>query len=132
MTGVRKPPRHEIAGRMRGRPRRKLSYGDLTGECATAVVQEGGVVSSPCRKTRQWSYDGRFAGNKETDVACFKVCQASHEVSGNGTQVSPVAGGSGYSDILFQASRGRLGVLHAHRAEGAATMQSWPSFLISR
>ena len=40
-AGVRKAPRHEIAGGTLGRPCRWLSYGDLSGEHAACVRARG-------------------------------------------------------------------------------------------
>jgi hypothetical protein len=40
-AGVRKAPRHEIAGGTLGRPCRVLSYGDLSGEHAACVPAGG-------------------------------------------------------------------------------------------
>ena len=48
MPGVRKAPRHEIAGRTRGRPCRRLSYGDLSGE--------RGAVSASARSAKLLVY----------------------------------------------------------------------------
>jgi hypothetical protein len=57
MPGVRKAPRHEIAGRTRGRPCRRLSYGDLSGE--------RGAVSASARREverfRRAKHAGGFA-----------------------------------------------------------------------